>query len=392
MKLLIECLKESFTKYADKTAYIDRSGSRMTTYGQLDELSGKIAAGIIEQGCKKGDIIPVLMPRCTEYIAAEIGIMKAGCVFAPLITDYPQDRIEYIKKECKSRFVVDKAFVNDYGQNYLVEYFKGDGVTAEKIKEHLHTVLPDYMIPLFFVKVDEFPLNANGKIDRLALKEPDASMFKTDYVPPESETEKLLCEKFEEVLNCGKVGIKDSFFDLGGDSIKVIKLQSICNISKLSTKIIFDGKTPENIAVLLENTADEEIYDILSDYPLTQTQNGIFVECAANPGTTIYNIPCLYKLGKNVDLNKLKSAVESTINAHPYIKTKLFLNENGDIRAKRNDKEKPIVNSLFQALIKSLSFHLLTLQPQQLCALPEQTVSLLFIMPATDTELKWETL
>ncbi|MDD5796042.1 MAG: non-ribosomal peptide synthetase [Oscillospiraceae bacterium] len=686
MKLLIECLKESFSKYADKTAYIDRSGSRMTTYGQLDELSGKIAAGIIEQGCKKGDIIPVLMPRCTEYIAAEIGIMKAGCVFAPLITDYPQDRIEYIKKECKSSFVVDKAFVdkcadktpcdrisklshsdpavviytsgstgnpkgiihthkslyhsiirqleledtkdtdvclstithsfsvslpenyvpltagativmlndeerkdvrflenaiaqygitntyispgmlkvyrnksktlktvktvgerlcnqysqdyniiniygasetllalafhvdksyentpigkpvkgisvyilddsgkpvkngeegelcvagaisegylnlpeqtakayepnpystcdddkilfhtndmvkqledgnivyvnrkdwmvkingqrveageieicsqnvngvdravvkafvNDYGQNYLVEYFKGDGVTAEKIKEHLHTVLPDYMIPLFFVKVDEFPLNANGKIDRLALKEPDASMFKTDYVPPESETEKLLCEKFEEVLNCGKVGIKDSFFDLGGDSIKVIKLQSICNISKLSTKIIFDGKTPENIAVLLENTADEEIYDILSDYPLTQTQNGIFVECAANPGTTIYNIPCLYKLGKNVDLNKLKSAVESTINAHPYIKTKLFLNENGDIRAKRNDKEKPIVNSLFQALIKSLSFHLLTLQPQQLCALPEQTVSLLFIMPATDTELKWETL
>lgn len=92
------------------------------------------------------------------------------------------------------------------------------------------------MIPLFFVKVDEFPLNANGKIDRLALKEPDASMFKTGYVPPESETEKLLCEKFEEVLNCGKVGIKDSFFDLGGDSIKVIKLQSICNISKLSTK------------------------------------------------------------------------------------------------------------------------------------------------------------
>ncbi|MGN1467967.1 MAG: amino acid adenylation domain-containing protein [Ruminococcus sp.] len=56
-----------------------------------------------------------------------------------------------------------------------------------------------------------------------------------------------------------------------------------------------------------------------------------------------YNIPCLYKLGKNVDLNKLKSAVECTINAHPYIKTKLFLNENGDIRAKRNDEEKPIV-------------------------------------------------
>ena len=134
--------------------------------------------------------------------------------------------------------------------------------------------------------------------------------------------------------------IKDNFFELGGDSIKVIKLQNSCNVSKLTSKMIFSGKTPENIARLIDSAADEEVYPVLPDYPITQTQNGIFVECAANPGTTIYNVPCLFKLGDNVDVNKLKKAVENTINAHPYIKTKLLINKDGEIRAKRNDEEK----------------------------------------------------
>ena len=113
MNTIINLLREAFEKYTDNIAFIDQSGSRSITYGQLDELSSKIASGLIEKGCKKGDIIPVLMPRCTEYIAAEIGIMKAGCAFAPLITDYPEDRIEYIKNECKSNFVADKTFVDE---------------------------------------------------------------------------------------------------------------------------------------------------------------------------------------------------------------------------------------------------------------------------------------
>ncbi|MGN1201867.1 MAG: condensation domain-containing protein, partial [Eubacterium sp.] len=235
---------------------------------------------------------------------------------------------------------VVKAFENDYGQTYLVEYFKGDGVTSEDIKKHLHTVLPEYMIPLFFVKVEEFPLNANGKINRLALEKPVASMFKTEYIAPANALQKLLCEKFEEILECGRVGIKDSFFDLGGDSIRVLKLQNICNMPKLSTKIIYDGKTPEKIAELIENAEEKITYDILSDYPITKTQYGIFVDCEENRTTTIYNLPSLFKLSDTVDIKRLKKAVENTINAHPYIKTRLFLNDDGDVRAGRNDEDK----------------------------------------------------
>lgn len=90
----------------------------------------------------------------------------------------------------------------------------------------------------------------------------------------------------------------------------------------------------------------EEAYEVCSDYPLTQTQRGIFVESVANAGTTIYNIPFLFRLSDKVDLQRLKTAVENTINAHPYVKTTLFLNDQGDVRAARNDDRKPEVEMI----------------------------------------------
>ena len=65
--------------------------------------------------------------------------------------------------------------------------------------------------------------------------------------------------------------------------------------------------------------------EVQESYPLTNTQEGIFIECTANMGSTIYNIPYLLKLDKKVDLDKLATAIDSTVEAHPYLKTKLFM-------------------------------------------------------------------
>ena len=56
-----------------------------------------------------------------------------------------------------------------------------------------------------------------------------------------------------------------------------------------------------------------------------------------NMGSTIYNIPYLLKLDKKVDLDKLATAIDSTVEAHPYLKTKLFMDDNGNVLQKRND-------------------------------------------------------
>ena len=80
-------------------------------------MSGKIAAEVVKSGCEKGSIIPIKIPRCAEYIAAEIGVMRAGCVFTPLITEYPDERVEYIRKLCKSKTLIDLEFVERAMQN-----------------------------------------------------------------------------------------------------------------------------------------------------------------------------------------------------------------------------------------------------------------------------------
>ena len=61
------------------------------------------------------------------------------------------------------------------------------------------------------------------------------------------------------------------------------------------------------------------------------------IDCTANMGTTVYNIPYLLKLSRNVDLERLKSALEQTIEAHPYLKVQLFMDEDGEIRQRRDD-------------------------------------------------------
>ncbi len=71
----------------------------------------------------------------------------------------------------------------------------------------------------------------------------------------------------------------------------------------------------------------------LKEYPLTMTQMGIFVESARHAGTTIYNIPLLYRLDERVDLERLQKAVSQAILAHPYLSMTLLRKENGDIRA-----------------------------------------------------------
>ncbi|MGO3168741.1 amino acid adenylation domain-containing protein, partial [Senegalia sp. (in: firmicutes)] len=103
---------------------------------------------------------------------------------------------------------------------------EGKELNISEIKEELREELPEYMIPHYFKAIDKVPLNTNGKIDKKALPEIEYVRQK-EYVPPKGEIEKLLVKSFEEVLGMNSVGLEDSFFELGGDSIKAIQVSSI---------------------------------------------------------------------------------------------------------------------------------------------------------------------
>ena len=91
------------------------------------------------------------------------------------------------------------------------------------IRERLGQTLPNYMVPSVIVELDKLPLNANGKVDRKALPEPDFASQKV-YEPPQGEVEEALAKIWSEILGVERIGRNDNFFELGGHSLLVIRL------------------------------------------------------------------------------------------------------------------------------------------------------------------------
>ncbi|MBF0498469.1 MAG: amino acid adenylation domain-containing protein, partial [Deltaproteobacteria bacterium] len=121
-----------------------------------------------------------------------------------------------------------------------------------ELPDYLSRFLPDYMIPTYFVPLERIPLTTNGKVDKIALPDPTAlSSRQGQYVPPGNELETKLVAIWEEVLGRTKIGIHDSFFDLGGHSIKAIRL-----VSKIKKELdvqvelnaVFQALTIHNLA------------------------------------------------------------------------------------------------------------------------------------------------
>jgi amino acid adenylation domain-containing protein/thioester reductase-like protein len=117
---------------------------------------------------------------------------------------------------------------NTTGSKYLCAYFCSSGEPSIKeLREYLSKSLPEYMIPSYFVQIDTLPLTTNGKVDINCLPEPQYNFdSQENYVPPESFTEEKIAAVWSEVLEIEKVGTKDDFFELGGDSLKAIIIVS----------------------------------------------------------------------------------------------------------------------------------------------------------------------
>ncbi|MGW0330970.1 amino acid adenylation domain-containing protein [Streptomyces sp. NPDC003011] len=119
---------------------------------------------------------------------------------------------------------------SDDGRRRLVAHVvPAPGATArpEALRAHLAGQLPEYMVPTAYVVLDALPLNANGKVDRRALPDPDPDPGgRPAGREPRDAKERLLCELIRDLLGVERVGVDDSFFDLGGDSIVSIQLVS----------------------------------------------------------------------------------------------------------------------------------------------------------------------
>ncbi|HLP47317.1 MAG TPA: amino acid adenylation domain-containing protein, partial [Candidatus Kapabacteria bacterium] len=139
---------------------------------------------------------------------------------------------------------------------FLTAYIVSDiDLSISQLREFVANELPEYMIPAYFVRVQQIPLTLNGKLDKSKLPEPDVIRGE-EYIPPANEIEEQLVVAWKEVLGLEKIGVEDNFFNIGGDSIKVIRLANSIN-NRLQTNIkildLFTNNTVRELAQVIKN-------------------------------------------------------------------------------------------------------------------------------------------
>ncbi|WP_288175311.1 non-ribosomal peptide synthetase [Sporofaciens musculi] len=246
------------------------------------------------------------------------------------------------------------AFDEPAGGKYIAAYVVSEGeVDVDALNAFIEESKPPYMVPAVTMQIDKIPLNQNQKVNKRALPVPERRQ--EELAPPKNETQQKIFDCIAEVIGHKEFGVTTDIYRAGLTSIGAVKLNVLLSQAfdgaVIRNKDLKENDTVEKLEQFLAQSQGEEAFTKQEAYPLTQTQNGIFVECAANPGSTIYNIPFLFRLGEKVDLGRLKKALEDTVEAHPYIKTTLYMDDNGDIWQKRND-ELPFEVEICQSMCK----------------------------------------
>ncbi len=171
------------------------------------------------------------------------------------------EEIEMVLKECTGvqRCVV-QAVADQAGRPQLVAYVVHDlDFDQSATIAYLKAKLPAYMIPSFFIPMDQLPKTPNGKIDKAALPpiSSSPSMQTTNYIEPATEFEILVHDIWSEVMQMDKISIHDSFLEIGGDSLSGIRVINRLNEAlelDFPINIIFQKITIATLAEYVENT------------------------------------------------------------------------------------------------------------------------------------------
>ncbi|MCE3228706.1 MAG: amino acid adenylation protein [Bacteroidetes bacterium] len=228
------------------------------------------------------------------------------------------------------------------GQKIILSYVRqGEAVATAEVKKFLETMLPVYMIPLHIIPVNHIPLTSNGKIDYKQLLQIPVGNSSAQYSAPETETEKLLSSIWSEILDIKSVSRNSGFFELGGTSLKAIRLISMVARKrkvKLDLKTIFANPVLKDQAKIIDISEAFEYKPIprlsLSEhYELSHSQKRLWVLSQLEEGAVFYNMPRSYSLTGDLDIKALEMAFEALIERHESIRTALEI-INGEVRQK----------------------------------------------------------
>ena len=249
-------------------------------------------------------------------------------------------------KNITNCIVVKKELEQNHA--FLCAYYQAkEDINVSSLRSYLQKNLPKYMIPQYFIKLDEIPYTPNGKIDRKKLPLPNMDIGNRNIVLPRNEMDENLINILKDILNTENISIDDSFFELGGDSLSAINL---------CTKIYGELNVEIFVKDVLENPIIKNLSDFISSknitnsgsiiskvnrsqsYVVSSAQKRIyFASIVSGEDSILYNICGGLILDSVPDVKKLEKAFNTLIKRQSSLRT-YFEIEDGNLVQKIENK------------------------------------------------------
>ncbi|MFS1513884.1 amino acid adenylation domain-containing protein [Chengkuizengella sp. SCS-71B] len=226
---------------------------------------------------------------------------------------------------------------DETGIDFLCAYIiKKPTISVDEMKKMLHRKMPNYMVPQYFIELDEMPLTTNGKVNRAQLLNLAVEFSsEVEYIPPTNEIENQILKTWQEVLGIEKIGIKDHFFELGGHSLKAVQIVSKLHKEMevmITLKDIFMHPTIEQLARRVQSVDKNGFVPIIpvnskEFYPVSSSQKQMFLLQQFEANSISYNIPFVLSLKGELNKTHFEYVVKELVARHESLRTSFELME-----------------------------------------------------------------
>jgi amino acid adenylation domain-containing protein len=232
--------------------------------------------------------------------------------------------------------VVVQARAAETGEKYLCAYIVAHDIefSVSGLREYVSTQLPEYMIPSYFVRMDQLPLTPNRKIDRRRLPEP-ALEDGGEHIAPRNEIEQKMVQIWAETLELDKssISIDSNFFELGGHSLRAAvmtaKIHKKLNV-KLPLAEVFNTPTIRGLSEYINGLTEHKFLSIgpaeeKEYYRLSSAQKRLYILKDMDDQSINYNLPYAAILEGKADKRKLEDTFKSLIKRHESLRTSFHM-------------------------------------------------------------------
>lgn len=219
----------------------------------------------------------------------------------------------------------------DKGEKYLVAYYQSARqIEEETFGDFLSKTLPFYMVPSYYVHLEQFPLTPNGKVSLKLLPEPEIQV-RPDYLAPTNETQQKLIAIWSELLGVEEevIGINRSFFELGGHSLKAMEMVNKIREElgvEIPLRVVFEERDIQNITAAITE-AEKTVFTTIGKalprdfYPLSSVQKRLYFLYELDKSSMAYNNPYTLRFKGVLDKDKLKKVFRQLVARHEALRT-----------------------------------------------------------------------